>query len=46
MTWLSAFGSIASILGLRISLYIWWRELKISRDVAELKQEEEKWHDG
>ena len=37
-------GSLASILGLAVSLYVLWRELKIQKEVEELKREEEGWH--
>ena len=37
-------GSISSMLGLAISLYVLWRELAISKDVTDLKKEEESWH--
>jgi hypothetical protein len=37
-------GSIASILGLCVSLYVLWREIRISNDVTTLKNEEEAWH--
>ena len=37
-------GSVASILGLIISLYVLWREYVIERDVIALKTEEETWH--
>jgi hypothetical protein len=37
-------GSISSMLGLAISLYVLWRELAISKDVTALKKEEESWH--
>ena len=45
MSWLSALGSIASILGLVVSLYVLWRELRLQDDVTALKNEEESWHD-
>lgn len=41
---LSAFGSIASILGLAVSLYVLYKEHIIENDVIELKHEEEAWH--
>ena len=41
---LSALGSIASILGLLVSVYVLWRELVLQRDVTVLKEEEEAWH--
>ena len=41
---LSIFGSIASILGLTISLYVLYREIAIQKEVHELKGEEEAWH--
>ncbi len=39
-------GSISSMLGLAISLYVLWRELAISKDVSDLKKEEENWHEN
>jgi hypothetical protein len=39
-------GSIASILGLCVSLYVLYREVIISRQVTTLKGEEEAWHKG
>lgn len=45
MIWLTVFGSIASILGLALSGYVLWREIKIGNDVTDLKNEEEEWHD-
>ena len=42
---LSAIGSVASILGLLVSLYVLWRELRLQRDMTALKDEEEEWHD-
>jgi hypothetical protein len=41
---LSALGSIASILGLLVSVYVLWRELVLQHDVTVLKEEEEAWH--
>jgi len=41
---LNAAGSIASILGLIVSLYVLWRELTLQEDVTALKREEEEWH--
>jgi hypothetical protein len=38
-------GSIASILGLGVSLYVLVRELRIENEVHILKTEEEQWHD-
>jgi hypothetical protein len=43
--WLGAFGSVSSILGLLLSIYIWWREEKIEKEVHDFKTESEKWHD-
>ena len=37
-------GSLASIIGLAVSLYVLWREIKIQDDMTELKNEEENWH--
>ena len=34
----------ASILGLAVSLYVLWREIKIQDDMTELKNGEENWH--
>jgi len=42
--WLQYAGSIASILGLVISVYVLWREYVIEKDVTDLKAEEETWH--
>ena len=42
--WLQYAGSIASILGLVISVYVLWREYVIEKDVTDLKVEEETWH--
>ena len=39
-------GSIASMLGLVISSYVLWRELRLQKDVTALKQEEESWHEN
>lgn len=44
MIWLSAVGSVASILGLLVALYVLWREVRIADDVTTLKTEEEQWH--
>jgi hypothetical protein len=44
MTWLNIFGSISSVLGLGVSLYVLVRELRLQDDVTELKSEEEQWH--
>jgi len=41
---LSNIGSLASILGLLVSIYVLWREIKIQKEVEELKSEEETWH--
>ena len=41
---LGAAGSVASILGLFVSLYVLWREYLIEEDVTMLKNEEEAWH--
>ena len=41
---LSALGSLASIFGLAVSLWVLWREKRIQKDVTELKTEEEAWH--
>jgi hypothetical protein len=45
MILLNAFGNVASILGLVLSLYVLWREVLISDEVHELKQEEEQWRE-
>ncbi len=37
-------GSLASILGLLVSIYVLWREIRIQEEVEELKSEEETWH--
>jgi hypothetical protein len=42
--WLQYAGSVASILGLLISVYVLWREYVIEKDVTTLKNEEEAWH--
>lgn len=42
---LSALGSIASILGLLVSLWVLYRERIIEKDVSGLKLEEEAWHE-
>lgn len=41
---LSALGSLASIFGLFVSLYVLWRELRIQKDVETLQHDEEMWH--
>jgi hypothetical protein len=41
---ISIIGSIASILGLVVSLYVLYREIAISKEVHILKGEEEQWH--
>jgi hypothetical protein len=41
---LNALGSMASILGLIVSIYVLWRELVLQHDVTVLKEEEELWH--
>ncbi len=46
LTLLYIAGSIASIIGMCISLYVLWREVGISRDVEQLKSEEESWHNA
>jgi len=38
-------GSLSSILGLAVSLYVLWREIALQGDVTKLKAEEEEWHD-
>ena len=45
MIWLSAAGSVASIFGLGVSLYVLRRERFIEEDVIALKHEEETWHE-
>lgn len=46
LTLLYITGSLASILGLCVSLYVLWREVGISKDVEQLKSEEESWHNA
>lgn len=46
LTLLYAIGSIASIIGVFISVYVLRREVGISRDVEQLKSEEENWHNA
>jgi hypothetical protein len=41
---ISTIGSIASIIGLLVSLYVLYREIAISKEVHALKNEEEQWH--
>jgi hypothetical protein len=41
---ISTIGSIASILGLAVSLYVLYREIAISKEVHDLKTEEDIWH--
>jgi len=41
---ISIIGSVASILGLGVSIYVLYRELALSKDVTTLKNEEEQWH--
>ena len=41
---LSLAGSLSSIVGLFVSLYVLWREYIIGNDVENLKKEEETWH--
>jgi hypothetical protein len=41
---ISIIGSVASILGLIVSLYVLYREIAISKEVHTLKGEEEAWH--
>ena len=38
-------GSVASIIGLAVSVYILVRERIIEKDVVDLKHEEEAWHE-
>jgi hypothetical protein len=42
---LSAMGSLASIAGLLVSLYVLRKEKVIEEDVTMLKYEEEAWHE-
>lgn len=42
---LSALGSVASVMGFFVSLYVLWRERIIGDDVEKLKKEEEDWHE-
>jgi hypothetical protein len=37
-------GSLSSMFGLLVSLYVLLRELVLQRDVTLLKEEEEAWH--
>jgi len=41
---LTIFGSIASILGLCVSVYVLIREIALGKEVHVLKNEEESWH--
>ena len=41
---ISIIGSVASVLGLIVSLYVLYREIAISKEVHILKGEEEAWH--
>ena len=43
---LSALGSVASILGLFVSLYVLWREDRIEDEVLDLTKKEEQRHDS
>ena len=43
---ISTIGSIASIIGLAVSLYVLYREIAISKEVHDLKVEEDIWHSG
>lgn len=43
---LSALGSIASILGLVVSIYVLWREDRIEDEVLDLTKKEEQRHDS
>jgi hypothetical protein len=45
MTALMVAGSIASILGLCVSSYVLWRELRIETEVLDLTKKEEQRHD-
>jgi hypothetical protein len=38
-------GSLASILGFFVSIFVLLREFVIERDVEKLTQEEENWHE-
>lgn len=40
----SIIGSLSSVLGMFISLYVLLRELVLQKDMTELKSEEEAWH--
>ena len=42
---LTAIGSITSILGLGVSLYVLWRELRIETEVLDLTEKEKRRHD-
>ena len=37
-------GSLSSMFGLLVSLYVLFRELVLQRDMTTLKNEEEAWH--
>jgi len=41
---LETLGSLSSMAGLLVSLYVLWREIRIQKDVTVLKDEEENWH--
>lgn len=42
---LNNLGSLSSILGLVVSLYVLWRELKIDKEVLDLTEKEKARHD-
>jgi hypothetical protein len=41
---ISIISCIASVLGLAVSLYVLYREIAISKEVHDLKTEEDQWH--
>lgn len=44
LTVIGAAGSIASIVGLLFSIYVYHKELDIEQEVSAMKNEEESWH--
>jgi hypothetical protein len=46
MQTLSAVGSVSSILGLLLTLYVLYKEQVLQADMTKLKQEEEDWHES
>jgi hypothetical protein len=43
--WVQLIGSISSILGLIVTLYVLYREHIIEDDIVELQHTEEAWHE-